>query len=215
MRTLYHFHHSPFSRRTRLALAHKRLDCELREARETPAYLDEARTLVPFRTIPVLVDGGRAMADSMAIAHWLDCAYPSAPRLWPNDARGAAEVLQTAALVDVVLNNVVDVGTRYFALHGDPAWGGVKAELVGRALKAAEALAARVGSLGRPTVAGSGWSAGDIWLLTMVLWFEGLPGRVATNKNAAQLVSLGLELPAGLSRWADEHRARDDVRALG
>jgi glutathione S-transferase len=214
MRTLYHFRYSPFSRRTRLALAHKGLDCELREARENPAYRDEARALVPFRTIPVLVDDGRAMADSTAIAHWLDQAYPSAPRLWPGGA-DAADVLQTAALVDLVLDTVVDVGTRYFALHDDPAWGGVATEMLGRARQAADGLAARVTSLARPTLAASGWSAGDIWLLTMVLWFESLPARVATNQNVAQVVSLGFEVPPALTRWADAHRAREDVRALG
>src|SRR5580692_1629886 len=56
MRTLYHFRLSPYSRRARLALAHKGLDCELRDARENPALLEEARALVPFRTVPVLVD---------------------------------------------------------------------------------------------------------------------------------------------------------------
>ncbi|MGH7295535.1 MAG: glutathione S-transferase family protein, partial [Polyangiaceae bacterium] len=112
MRTLYHFQNSPFSRRTRLALAHKGLEVQLREAREDPAAMQEARSLVAFRTIPVLVDGGRGMGDSTAIAHWLDAAYPSAPRLWPGGAE-AADVLQVAALVDVVLDHVVDVWTRY------------------------------------------------------------------------------------------------------
>ena len=215
MRTLYHFHYSPFSRRTRLALAHKKLDVELREARQTPAYREEAAALVPVRTLPVLVDDGRAMADSTAIAHWLDRAYPSAPRLWPDEPAEAAEVLQTTALVDVVLNNVVDVGTRYFALSGDAAWGTVKAELVGRSRQAADALARRVTSLGRPTIAASGWSAGDMWLLTMVMWFESFPLRAPTNQMVTQLLTLGFEVPDALARWADAHRAREDVRALG
>lgn len=214
MRTLYHFRQSPFSRRARLALAHKGLDCELRDGRENPAYLDEARARVPFRTIPVLVDGEHAMADSTAIAQWLDRAYPSAPRLWPDDPAGAAAALQTAALVDIVLNNVVDLGTRYFALRGDPAWDGVKKEMMGRARQAAEGLAGRVTSLARPTIAASGWSAGDIWLLTMVLWFEALPARAAGNQHVTQILTLGFELPAPLARWADPHRAREDVRAL-
>ena len=99
----------------------------------------EARKLVPFRTIPVLVDEGRAMGDSTAIVHWLDAAYPQAPRLWPG-GDDAADVLQTAALVDVFLNNVIDLGTRYYALRDDPAWEAVKAEMLGRAKSAAEAL---------------------------------------------------------------------------
>jgi glutathione S-transferase len=214
MRTLYHFKGSPFSRRVRLALAHKGLDCELREVRDNPAFLEEARRLVPFRTIPVLVDDGRAMGDSTAIAHWLDHAYPRAPALFPA-GDGAADAFQVAALVDVVLNGVIDPGTRYWPLRGDAAWQGVKTEMLGRARLAAEGLAARAEVAGRATLGKSGWSAADMWLLTAVLWFESMPARAATSKNIEQILTLGFELPAGLSRWADAHRGRDDVRALG
>jgi glutathione S-transferase len=213
MRTLYHIRHSPFSRRTRLALAHKGLGHELYDVREHPAFREEARGLVPFRTIPVLVDDGRAMGDSTAIVHWLDRAYPAAPRLWP-DGEDAADALQVAALVDVVLTGVVDVGTRYYALRGDAAWDAVKTEIVGRSTRAAQALATRAADLGRSTIGRAGWSAPDMWLLTMTLWFEGLPARAATNQNVGQVVSLGFELPSALSRWADAHRARADVQAL-
>jgi glutathione S-transferase len=214
MRTLYHYQFSPFSRRTRLALAHKGLTAELREGRADADALAALRTTVPFRTIPVLVEEGRAMGDSTAIAHWLDAAYPDAPRLWPG-GEDAAEVLQAATLVDVFLNNTIDVGTRYYPLRGDPAWDGVKTEMIGRALEALAALVKRASSLGRPTFAKSGWSAADMWLLTMVLWVESWPARAPTTKNIAQLTTLGIALPAELSRWADAHRAREDVRALG
>jgi glutathione S-transferase len=214
MPTLYHYQNSPFSRRTRLALAHKGLDCELREGRDHPAFLEEARALVPVRTLPVLVVDGRVMPDSTAIAHWLDRAYPSAPPLFP-DGEDSADVLRTVALVDVVLNNVVDLGTRYWALRGDPAWEGVKTEMLLRSRIAAEGLASRAAALGRATIAASGWSVGDMWLLTMVQWFESLPGRRQASKNVEQILTLGFSLPAQLSRWADAHRGRDDVRALG
>jgi len=214
MRTLYHYRYSPFSRRTRLALAHKGLDCELREGRDTPASAEEARRLVPFRTLPVLVDGARALGDSTAIALWLDRAYAEAPRLWPG-GEDAAEALQVAALVDVVLDCVVDVGTRYYALRNDAAWPGVKTEMLGRAHTAATALADRVSALGRPTVASDGWSAADMWLLTMVLWFESMPGRVATSQNIRQIMELGFALPPALATWANPHRERADVKALG
>jgi glutathione S-transferase len=213
MRTLYHFPLSPFSRRVRLALAHKGLDVELRDARANPALLEEARQLVPFRTIPVLVDGESAQGDSTAIAHWLDRAYPQAPPLWPTGADALA-ALQAAALVDVVLNHVVDTGTRFFALHDHPAWAGVTREMIGRAQRAMDSLGERAASLGKRTIAPSGWSAADMWLFTLVDWFEGLPQRAATTPNAAQILTLGLTLPDALSKWADAHRARPDVQAL-
>jgi glutathione S-transferase len=214
MRTLYHFTMSPFSRRTRLALVHKGLDFELREARENPAYREEAARLVPFRTIPVLVDDGRAMGDSLAIAHWLDRAYPSSPRLWP-DGDDSLDAMQTAALVDTSLNLIVDVGTRYYALRENPAWDGVKAEMIGRAQRALDGLGERAAALARPTVARSGWSAADMWLYTFVAWFEGLPARAKGNQNVTQVLTLGVTVPSALSSWAAQHRDRPDVRSLG
>jgi glutathione S-transferase len=214
MRTLYHYPYSPFSRRTRLALAHKGLDCELRDPREAPSFVEEVRKRVPFRTIPVLVDGERALGDSTAIVHWLDRAYPNAPRLWPT-GEDSADAFQIAALVDIVLNGVIDPGTRYYALRNDPAWPGVKAEIVGRAQTAANALADRASSLGRPTVAKDGWSAADMWLLTLVMWFESMPARMATAANIRQVTEMGFELPRALGTWADAHRGRDDVKGLG
>jgi glutathione S-transferase len=214
MRTLYHFTTSPFSRRTRLALMHKGLDFELREARENPAYREEAGRLVPFRTIPVLVDDGRAMGDSLAIAHWLDRAYPSAPRLWP-DGEDALDALQTAALVDTSLNLIVDVGTRYFALRENPAWAAVQSEMVGRAQRALDALGERAAALRRPTIAQSGWSAADIWLYTFVAWLEGMPPRAKGNQNVTQILSLGVTVPRALSGWVAFHRDRSDVLSLG
>ncbi|HEV3191381.1 MAG TPA: glutathione S-transferase N-terminal domain-containing protein, partial [Polyangiaceae bacterium] len=71
MRILYHFTHSPFARRVRLALAHKGLDVELREGRDNPASMAEARRLVPLKTLPVLVDGDQVLGDSTAITRWL------------------------------------------------------------------------------------------------------------------------------------------------
>jgi glutathione S-transferase len=213
MRTLYHYRMSPFSRRVRLALAHKGLDAELRDPRENPAWSEEAQRLVPLRTIPVLVDGPHAIGDSTAIARWLDHAYPEAPRLWP-DGDGAAAALQVAALVDVTLNHVIDLGTRYYALRDHASWPTVRGEMLGRAQLAADGLAQRVADLGGRTVARGGWSAGDMALLTMVLWIEGWPERAAANPNIAQVQSLGFRLPPELSRWADAHRGRADVTAL-
>ena len=212
-RLLYHFPMSPFSRRVRLALAHKSLACELRDARADPALLDEARTHTPLRTVPVLVErDGRALGDSNAIAHYLDHAYPDAPPLWPSvDAHA---VLEVATLVDVVLNTLVDVGTRFYAAHASDAWPGIRKEMVGRAQRALDALGDRVGKLAQPTVARSGWCAADMWLFTGATWLEGLPSRAPTNANVAQIVSLGWTLPPALATWVEAHRARADVCAL-
>jgi glutathione S-transferase len=212
-RTLYHFKHSPFSRRTRLALAHKRLDVELRDARENPAFLEEARRLAPFRTMPVLVDDGRAMGDSVAIVHFIDRAYPGEPRVFP-EAEDFVDALQTLALVDVALDNIVNVGMRYYPLRDSPAWDGVKEELLGRARRALDGLAALVASVSRPTVCKGGWSVADMWIWSMVSWLEGMPARAQGNQNVTQILSLGVAVPPALSKWAAQHDDRADVRAL-
>jgi glutathione S-transferase len=214
MLTLYHFRFSPFSRRTRLALAHKGLEVELREGRDRPEWIEEARRRVPLRTLPVLVDDAWALADSVAIAHWLDRAYPDRPRLWPTGAEALA-ALEAASVVDVALNTAADLGTRYHALSSHPAWGAVRAEMVSRAQRALDALADRVAGLDRSTIVPSGWSAADMWLLAAVLWFETMPERAAGgNQTIAQILTLGIQLPGRLSKWADAHRERADVRQL-
>jgi glutathione S-transferase len=219
VRILYHFRHSPFSRRARLALAHKNLDCDLRDGRENPAWIAEARRLVPQRTMPVLVDEGRAIADSTAITHWLDAAHPGGAKIWP-EGEDALDVFRVAALVDVVLNSVVNLGTHFYPLRNHPSWPSVKDEMLGRARDAAEALAGMVAGASSPasspraTISRGGWSAGDMWLYTMIAWFEGLPARAPSGGNPAQILTLGFSLPSALHKWGDAHRQRADVASL-
>lgn len=215
MRILFHTTSSPFARRTRLALAHKGLTVELRDVRANPAFLDESRRLSPLKTVPVLVEeNGQVLGDSTAISHYLDRAYPSAAPLWPTAPEDALRVFEIASLVDVALNTVVDLGRRYYALHDSPAWSAVKDEMVSRAQRALDALGERVSGLSQPTVARSGWSAADMWLVTAEAWFTGMIKRAETESIAVQIVSLGWRFPTALTRWADLHRNRPDVRAL-
>jgi|SRR5580692_4952271 glutathione S-transferase len=213
MRTLYHFTHSPFSRRTRLALAHKGLACELREAREAQ-WREQAGRLVALKTIPVLVDRDVALADSSAITRWLDATYPDTARIWP-DGEGTLAALEVTTLVDTALDNIVNVGTRYYPLREHPSFPGVKAEMLGRAQRALDTLGARAEAKLGATLAPGGWSAADMWLYTACVWLAGLPQRVQSSPNAAQIVALGgWTLPETVRRWADTHHARRDVQAL-
>ena len=214
-RRLYHFPSSAFSRRARLALAHKGLEVELRDARGEPKYREEAEKLCAVRTIPVLAEpDGFAIGDSTVIAHYLDRAYPAAPALFPARREDARAALEAVALVDVGLNTLVDLGTRYYALHGDAAWEGVKRTMLGRIRTAFDALAARAKARTGTTWTDSGWCLADMWVAIAVMWIEGWPPRAPTTPNVAQLVSLGFTLPADLSRWTDAHRARADIAAL-
>jgi glutathione S-transferase len=219
MRTLYHFPLSPFSRRTRLALAHKGLTVSLKDGRADPSFVEEARKLWPLRTMPVLVEeDGTALGDSGAILRYLDAAYPSARPLWPAPKEAMRTAAEVAALTDGALDLIINTATRYYALHEDGAWGAVRDEIVGRAQAALDRLAALAKARGRAPLTGSSmddWCAPDMMLYTAIVWLAGLPARAPHNPTAAILLSLGWSLPADLARWAEAFHDRADVRALG
>jgi glutathione S-transferase len=211
MRVLYHFPTSVFSRRARLALAHKGLDVELRDARADESILAEARRLTPLRTMPILVDGDHALGDSGAIAQYLDLAYPDRPALWPRGADAAHEALSITTAVDVAMNALVDMGTRNWELRHDPAWGRVLGERIARAQAAIDSVAAKAT---RPILAGDAWGAAEIWTLSAALWVGGLPARAATAPLVAQILTLGFHMPEKLIGWAKQHEGRPEVRAI-
>jgi glutathione S-transferase len=78
---------SPYCWRIRMALAHKGLDTETVPWRFTQS---EAIAFANSKTVPVLVDGDQTVADSWAIAEYLDRAYPDRPALFPATRRRCA-----------------------------------------------------------------------------------------------------------------------------
>jgi glutathione S-transferase len=192
---LYHFSTSPFARRVRLVLAHKGLTAELRDSRTQPEHLPQLHALSPMHTVPVLVDGERCVVDSTAIVHYLDRKQPE-PRLFPAGLDGAL-AFELAALAE----------------HA--TFPKVRAEMVGRAQRSLQRISDLVEARGAPPVlCGETWSWADMVVLTLVSWLEGLPVRAQTLTAPRQIASLGWQLPAALSRWADQHRGRPDVLAL-
>ena len=67
---------SPYCCRVRMTLAHKGLDVELK-----PWRFQEKEAIAFANTdkVPVLCDGENVVADSFAIMHYLDKAYPETP----------------------------------------------------------------------------------------------------------------------------------------
>ena len=211
MRVLYQFSTSVFSRRTRLALAHKGLDVELRDARADAAHLADAHRLTPLRTMPVLVDEGRALGDSCAIAQYLDLAYPDRPALWARGAEPAHEALSITTAIDVAMNALVDMGTRNWELRRDPSWDAVLSERMRRAQTAIDWVAAKAT---RPILAGDAWGAAEIWTLSAALWVSGMPARAKSAPLVAQILTLGFRLPDALVTWAKQHETRPEVQAI-
>ncbi|HWB51887.1 MAG TPA: glutathione S-transferase family protein [Stellaceae bacterium] len=83
---------SPFCWRTRMALAHKGLEVETVPWRFTEK--DKLPTPNDGR-VPVIVDSGKVVHDSSAIADYLERQYPDRPSLFPGAAaRGLSKFVQ-------------------------------------------------------------------------------------------------------------------------
>lgn len=205
MRVLYHFPQSPFSRRTRMVLAEKGLEVELRDARSDAAVHAEAKRLSPGGTLPVLVDDdGFVLADSGAIAAYAEALVPE-PRLFP---RGEATRLVHVAMAacDAALTNFIDVATRYHTLADSPAYAEVAREMIGRGQRSLDHLGALVGD--RETIDPGGFGVADIWATTTVSWLERLPSRRGESPNLDRLNALGWTVPPNLPAYAARHRER-------
>jgi len=94
---------SPYTRKVRVVLAEKRIDCEVQfvdvSAEDNPAIAHN-----PLGKIPTLVlDDGTSLFDSRVIVEFLDNASPIA-RLIPQDKRQRVAVRRWEALADGVLD---------------------------------------------------------------------------------------------------------------
>ena len=91
---------SPYCWRSRMALAHKGLAVET-----TPWRFTEKERLAfsGQGMVPVLVDGENTIADSTAIAEWLEAQYPDAPSLFGGPA-GQALTRFVQGWTDAVLH---------------------------------------------------------------------------------------------------------------
>ncbi|MDO8977690.1 MAG: glutathione S-transferase family protein [Afipia sp.] len=73
---------SPFCWRTRMALAHKDLKAET-----IPWRFSEKDAIAPHQSdkVPVFIDGDTSVADSWAIANYLEDTYPDRPSLFGGE----------------------------------------------------------------------------------------------------------------------------------
>jgi len=91
---------SPFCWRTRFALAHKGLDVET-----VPWHFTETEKLAftGQTRVPVIVDQGTVVADSWAIADYLERVYPDRPSLFGGE-RARAHAAFINGWADLVVN---------------------------------------------------------------------------------------------------------------
>jgi len=96
MLKLYHSPTSPNSRRVWIALLEKGLEFELVEVKlDGEQFQPEFLELNPFHHVPVLVDDGFSVVESLAILDYLEAKYPK-PALMPTDAKAIATVRMLA-----------------------------------------------------------------------------------------------------------------------
>lgn len=123
---------SPFCWRTRMALAHKQLAVETIPWRyaEKPAIAHSGQDRVP-----VIEEGGKVIADSWAIANYLEDTYPGRPSLFGGAGgravsrfvNGWADTVQNAGISTFVAADIVthlDPGDRdYFRRSREQRFG--------------------------------------------------------------------------------------------
>ena len=164
---LYGFPLSPFVRKVMVVAQEKGIDAEIVPA--NPAHpTEEFLAVSPYGKIPAMDDDGFCLADSSAIAHYLDAKHPETALL-PADPKARARAIWFDEVADTVLmpagapmlfNRLV--GPKFLGVPGDEA-----------AAKAAEeAVAGRLGYI-EQTLGEDGWldedfSLGDIAVSSMV-----------------------------------------------
>lgn len=125
MRKLYHYWFCPFSRKVRIALYEKEIECEL--LLELPwKRRHEFLMINPAGTVPALIDDDETIvAGSTAISEYLDDVYPT-PHLTGEDPKVSAEVRRLVEWFDRKFNREVtelvinEKVTKRFLKRGTP-----------------------------------------------------------------------------------------------
>jgi glutathione S-transferase len=171
---LYRFRFSTNVERVALALAHKGLEVESMWV--DPADRSEVARVSGQELVPVLVDGGRVIADSTAILEHLEQRFPKRP-LYPSDPARRTELRLFVDWFNQVWkrppNLIVDEEAK---AEPDRPHIAELESLIGGALPLFEELLA-----GRDFLFGHELSAADVvafpFLKYALLWEEGDPDR--------------------------------------
>lgn len=149
---------SSYTQKVLIALYENVTPFEFRNvAPDTPEHSADWRARWPIAKFPLLVDGGRNVAETSIIIEYLHLNYPGPVRLLPDDPGAALEV------------RFLD---RFFDLHVmDAAQHAVNGALTGDPVKRAEGIALSQEKLERAyawleeELAGRIWAAGDSYTL--------------------------------------------------
>ena len=134
---LYHTPISPNSRRVWVALIEKNLDFELVEIHLDGDHLEpEFVAMNPFHRVPVLVDDGFTVIESLAILDYLEAKYPE-PAMLPKDPKDLAVV----KMVELVTVN--ELGPALYPLSSERmGWGIPEAQVIEKAKEKVDSVLA-------------------------------------------------------------------------
>lgn len=115
-RILYYHQQSNFSRKIRILLAEKNLDCELKEIsllNKPPEFLE----ISPIAKVPVFVEqDGTVIWDSTLIAEYLDETYPQ-PSFYPSSDRERLDCRKWEELADNLGDNIINLWILHLTNH--------------------------------------------------------------------------------------------------
>jgi len=100
---IYGYPGSNFTRTVLMAAHEKGIDYESIPARP---HSDEIKAIHPFGHIPVMVDGDLKLAESKAIARYIDAAFEG-PALIPSDPKEAAVINQWISMVASTMDQIL------------------------------------------------------------------------------------------------------------
>ncbi|URE45079.1 glutathione s-transferase [Musa troglodytarum] len=183
---------SPFGQRCRIALAEKGVEYEYREEnlRDKSPLLLKSNPV--HKKIPVLIDHGRPVCESLNIVQYIDEKWPDRAPLLPADSYARAQARFWADLVD---KKMYESGTKLWKLKGE-AQEEAKKEFI-------EILKLLEGELGdKKYFGGDTFGLVDIALVPFTAWFYSYEAcaNLSAEKEAPKLVP-----------WVKRCRERESV----
>ena len=175
---------SPYTRKVRIVLAEKKIDCDFEVADVNPPE-NPVNALNPLGKVPtLLLDDGTALFDSRVIVEFLDSVSPIS-RLIPDDNRERVAVRRWEALADGSLDAGLLV--RYESLRPkkeqSSTWTGKQ---TGKLKRGLAMIAAELGD--KPWCSGERYTLADIAVGCCLGWVEfRKPGGVEWRGEYANL----------------------------
>jgi glutathione S-transferase len=176
---------SPYTRKVRVVLAEKKIDCDFEVADVNPPE-NPVNALNPLGKVPTLMlDDGTALFDSRVIVEFLDGASPLA-RLIPEENRERVAVRRWEALADGALDAGLLI--RYESLRPkkeqSAAWTGKQA---GKLTRSLAMIAAELGD--RAWCHGDRYTLADIAVGSCLGWVDfRKPGGIDWRNEYSNLV---------------------------